>query len=92
MPVTIASPEVFAADATRLGIGADTTVVAYDHYFNVLAGRIVLVLRSYGHAASPRAGRRPGRLDAARAARSRAGTSSRRRPIRRTRCRPAARA
>jgi thiosulfate/3-mercaptopyruvate sulfurtransferase len=52
VPVTIASPEVFAADATRLGIGADTVVVAYDHYYNVLAGRIVLVLRSYGHATS----------------------------------------
>jgi thiosulfate/3-mercaptopyruvate sulfurtransferase len=52
VPVTIASPEVFAADATRLGIGADTVVVAYDHYYNVLAGRIVLVLRSYGHDAS----------------------------------------
>ncbi|HSS53674.1 MAG TPA: sulfurtransferase [Gaiellales bacterium] len=52
VPVTIASPEVFAADATRLGIGADTVVVAYDHYYNVLAGRIVLVLRSYGQAAS----------------------------------------
>ena len=52
VPITIAPPEVFAADATRLGIGADTVVVAYDHYYNVLAGRIVLVLRSYGHAAS----------------------------------------
>jgi len=52
VPVTIAPPVVFAADATRLGIGADTVVVAYDHYYNVLAGRIVLVLRSYGHAAS----------------------------------------
>jgi thiosulfate/3-mercaptopyruvate sulfurtransferase len=52
VPVTIAPPAAFAADATRLGIGADTVVVAYDHYFNVLAGRIVLVLRSYGHAAS----------------------------------------
>jgi len=52
VPVTIAPPEVFAADATRLGIGADTVVVAYDHYHNVLAGRIVLVLRSYGHLAS----------------------------------------
>jgi len=52
VPVTIASPEVFAADATRLGIAVDTVVVAYDDYFNVLAGRIVLVLRSYGHAAS----------------------------------------
>jgi thiosulfate/3-mercaptopyruvate sulfurtransferase len=52
VPVTIAPPAAFAADATRLGIGADTVVVAYDHYFNVLAGRIVLVLRSYGHTAS----------------------------------------
>jgi thiosulfate/3-mercaptopyruvate sulfurtransferase len=51
VPVTIAPPHVFAADATRLGIGADTVVVAYDNYFNVLAGRIVLALRSYGHAA-----------------------------------------
>jgi thiosulfate/3-mercaptopyruvate sulfurtransferase len=49
VPVTVASPEGFAADATRLGIGADTVVVAYDDYFNVLAGRIVWVLRSYGH-------------------------------------------
>jgi thiosulfate/3-mercaptopyruvate sulfurtransferase len=52
VPVTVAPPAVFAADATRLGIGADTVVVAYDHYFNVLAGRIVLVLRSYGHSSS----------------------------------------
>ena len=49
VPVTIASPQVFAADATRLGIAAGTTVVAYDDYFNALAGRIVLALRSYGH-------------------------------------------
>jgi len=52
VPVTIASPDVFAADATRLGIGPTTTVVAYDDYYNVLAGRIVWALRSYGHAAS----------------------------------------
>jgi thiosulfate/3-mercaptopyruvate sulfurtransferase len=52
IPVTLAPPEVFAADATRLGIGGDTVVVAYDEYFNVLAGRIVWVLRSYGHAAA----------------------------------------
>jgi thiosulfate/3-mercaptopyruvate sulfurtransferase len=49
VPVTVASPEQFAQDATRLGIGADSTVVAYDGYFNVLAGRIVWALRSYGH-------------------------------------------
>jgi thiosulfate/3-mercaptopyruvate sulfurtransferase len=50
VPVTIASPEQFAQDATRLGIGADTPVVAYDEYHSVLAGRIVWALRSYGHA------------------------------------------
>ena len=52
IPITLAPPEVFAADATRLGIGADTVVVAYDEYHNVLAGRIVWVLRSYGHRAA----------------------------------------
>ena len=49
VPVTVAGPSEFAAEATRLGIGATTTVVAYDDYRNVLAGRIVWVLRSYGH-------------------------------------------
>jgi thiosulfate/3-mercaptopyruvate sulfurtransferase len=49
VPVTIAAPGQFAQDATRLGIGADTMVVAYDEYHNVLAGRIVWALRSYGH-------------------------------------------
>ena len=52
VPVTLAPPEVFAADATRLGIAPDTVVVAYDEYHNVLAGRIVWVLRSYGHPAA----------------------------------------
>jgi len=52
IPITLAPPDVFATDATRLGIGADTVVVAYDEYHNVLAGRIVWVLRSYGHAAA----------------------------------------
>jgi thiosulfate/3-mercaptopyruvate sulfurtransferase len=52
VPITLAPPEVFAADATRLGIGGDTVVVAYDEYHNVLAGRIVWVLRSYGHRAA----------------------------------------
>jgi thiosulfate/3-mercaptopyruvate sulfurtransferase len=49
VPVSVASPEDFAAEATGLGIGAGTPVVAYDDYFGVLAGRIVWVLRSYGH-------------------------------------------
>jgi thiosulfate/3-mercaptopyruvate sulfurtransferase len=49
VPVTIAPPPVFAADATRLGIGPDTVLVAYDDYFNVLAGRVVWAFRSYGH-------------------------------------------
>ena len=52
VPVTIAAPDTFAADATRLGIGAGTTVVAYDDYFNVLGGRVVWAFRSYGHAAA----------------------------------------
>jgi thiosulfate/3-mercaptopyruvate sulfurtransferase len=49
VPVQLAPPDVFAADATRLGIGTDTTVVAYDDYRTVLAGRIVWALRTYGH-------------------------------------------
>jgi thiosulfate/3-mercaptopyruvate sulfurtransferase len=51
VPVTLASPQQFAEDATRMGIGDDTVVVAYDAYRNALAGRIVWVLRSYGQAA-----------------------------------------
>jgi thiosulfate/3-mercaptopyruvate sulfurtransferase len=50
VPVQLAPPAVFAADATRLGIGNDTVVVAYDDYRNVLAGRVVWALRTYGHA------------------------------------------
>src|SRR5215467_7969088 len=34
VPVQLAPPEAFAADATRLGIANDTTVVAYDDYRN----------------------------------------------------------
>jgi thiosulfate/3-mercaptopyruvate sulfurtransferase len=52
VPVTVVGPEAFAAEATRLGIGGSTTVVAYDDYRNVLAGRIAWVLRSYGHEAA----------------------------------------
>ncbi len=52
VPVQLAPPEAFAADATRLGIGNDSVVVAYDDYRNVLAGRVVWALRTYGHARS----------------------------------------
>ena len=49
VPVQLAPPAVFAADATRLGIRNDSVVVAYDDYRNILAGRIVWALRTYGH-------------------------------------------
>jgi thiosulfate/3-mercaptopyruvate sulfurtransferase len=49
VPVQLAPPGVFAADATRLGITNDSVVVAYDDYRNVLAGRVVWALRTYGH-------------------------------------------
>ena len=52
VPVTWPAAAVFEADAARLGIGADTVVVAYDDYRNALAGRIVWVLRSAGHRAA----------------------------------------
>ena len=48
VPVTIAPPDVFAQEATRLGIGNTTVVVAYDEYRSALAGRIVWALRAYG--------------------------------------------
>jgi thiosulfate/3-mercaptopyruvate sulfurtransferase len=50
VPVQLGPPEAFAADATRLGIANGATVVAYDDYRNVLAGRVVWALRTYGHA------------------------------------------
>ena len=50
VPVQIAPPRILAADATRLGIGDDTVVVAYDDYRNILAGRVVWVLRGIGQA------------------------------------------
>lgn len=49
VPVQLAPPEIFAADATRLGIGNGSVVIAYDDYRNVLAGRVVWALRTYGH-------------------------------------------
>jgi thiosulfate/3-mercaptopyruvate sulfurtransferase len=49
VPVQLAPPDAFAADATRLGIRTDSVVVAYDDYRSVLAGRVVWALRTYGH-------------------------------------------
>jgi thiosulfate/3-mercaptopyruvate sulfurtransferase len=49
VPIQLAPPADFAADATRLGIGNDAVVVAYDTYRNVLAGRVAWAFRAYGH-------------------------------------------
>jgi thiosulfate/3-mercaptopyruvate sulfurtransferase len=49
VPVQLAPPAAFGADATRLGIRNDSVVVAYDTFRNVLAGRVVWALRAYGH-------------------------------------------
>jgi thiosulfate/3-mercaptopyruvate sulfurtransferase len=49
IPVQIAAPEVFAAKMGALGIGDDTTVVAYDDHDHVFAGRLAWALRYYGH-------------------------------------------
>ena len=48
VPVTVATPESLAAEATALGIGTATSVVTYDNYRNALAGRIAWVLRAHG--------------------------------------------
>ena len=49
VPVQLAPPADFAADATRLGVKNDSVVVAYDTYRNVLAGRVVWAFLAYGH-------------------------------------------
>ena len=51
VPVQLASPRVFAADATRLGIADDTVVVCYDDHKSILAGRVAWVLRGAGQPA-----------------------------------------
>ncbi|MFW5748018.1 MAG: sulfurtransferase [Chloroflexota bacterium] len=47
----IAQPEAFAALMSRLGIGADTAVVAYDDAGGMFAARLWWALRYYGHEA-----------------------------------------
>lgn len=46
------TPEDFAAAMSRAGIGDDTTVVAYDDAGNVMAARLIWMLRTTGHRAA----------------------------------------
>ena len=46
------SPELFAADMGALGIGDDTTVIAYDDTGGMTAGRLVVMLRMIGRNAA----------------------------------------
>lgn len=46
------SPEDFAATMSRLGIGDDDVVVAYDSDVGAIAARLVWMLRATGHAAA----------------------------------------
>jgi thiosulfate/3-mercaptopyruvate sulfurtransferase len=47
--VQVAPPEKIATLFGNLGIGDDTFVVAYDDAFSMFAGRLLWVLRYYGH-------------------------------------------
>ncbi|MBX0328587.1 sulfurtransferase [Oscillochloris sp. ZM17-4] len=49
VPAQVAPPEKVAALFGGLGIGDDTVVVAYDDWFSMYAGRLLWVLRYYGH-------------------------------------------
>jgi thiosulfate/3-mercaptopyruvate sulfurtransferase len=49
VPAQVAPPEKIAALLGGLGIGDDTVVVAYDDWFSMYAGRLLWVLRYYGH-------------------------------------------
>jgi thiosulfate/3-mercaptopyruvate sulfurtransferase len=46
------SPDRFAAELSRLGIGDDATVVAYDDEGGVIAARLVWMLRALGRSAA----------------------------------------
>lgn len=46
------TPDEFAAAMSRLGIGDDTIVIAYDDSGGVTAGRLVWMLRAIGHPAA----------------------------------------
>jgi thiosulfate/3-mercaptopyruvate sulfurtransferase len=49
VPVQVAGPFEFAAKMGELGIGDDTTVIAYDDYRHAFAGRLAWALRYHGH-------------------------------------------
>jgi len=49
VPNQLAGPARATAAAARLGIGADTVVVAYDDYHSIFAGRLWWALRAFGH-------------------------------------------
>lgn len=48
-PGRVVAPDVFAAEMERLGIGADTEVIAYDDGNNLFGARLWWVLHHYGH-------------------------------------------
>lgn len=50
--VQVAPPKKIAAVFGELGIGDDTIVVAYDDNYGMFAGRLLWVLRFYGHEAA----------------------------------------
>jgi thiosulfate/3-mercaptopyruvate sulfurtransferase len=49
VPVQVAPPDKIATVFGQLGIGDDTVVVAYDDHYSMFAGRLLWVLRYYGH-------------------------------------------
>jgi thiosulfate/3-mercaptopyruvate sulfurtransferase len=49
VPVQIATAEDFAATMGAIGVGDETTVIAYDDHDHVFAGRLAWALRYYGH-------------------------------------------
>ena len=49
VPAQVALPDAFARTMGELGIGDDTTVVAYDDHDHAFAARFVWALRYYGH-------------------------------------------
>ncbi|MEI8306873.1 MAG: sulfurtransferase [Chloroflexales bacterium] len=49
VPAQVAPPAKIAALFAGLGIGDDTIVVTYDDWFSMYAGRLLWVLRYYGH-------------------------------------------
>ena len=49
VPVQIAKPDIFQRKMQELGIGDDTSVIVYDDYNTMFAGRMAWALRYFGH-------------------------------------------